>query len=123
MRILLLVTALLTALVTPAHGAPGKLHVVEVKNSQFTPDELHIKRFDRVKWVFKGPGVQSVRRGLDSARPCKPSGGLDSGPKKPGETYTHQFTKYGKIPVFDEVNDGCRKSLLGWVGVSSTGGD
>ncbi|GLZ28564.1 hypothetical protein Lesp02_07540 [Lentzea sp. NBRC 105346] len=114
MRILLLTVAFLAAFVTPAEA--GAVHVVTVTPQGYQPLELQIKVGDRVKWVFKGPGVQNVRKGLDPARPCKATGQPNSGPREPGQSYTHRFTRSGRVTVFDEVT-GCREELIGTIHV------
>ncbi len=109
MRTLLVLPLVLAAVVVPAaEAAPGKTHVVEVVGDEFRPEVSWIKTGDSVKWVFRGPGVRQVRKGLTAAQPCRYTSGPDSGPKRPGQTYTLKFTRSQRFIYHSLVKDECR---------------
>lgn len=121
MRILLLTAALLTALAAPVQADPVKTHVVQVVGLQFKPEVLHIKQGDKVKWVFRGPGVHSVRKGLDPSKPCKSMNEPNSGPKRPGQTFTFKFTRAFDHIYHSDVDGDCYKGMMGKIVIDSEG--
>ncbi|MEU0880267.1 hypothetical protein ABZ345_16825 [Lentzea sp. NPDC005914] len=110
MRTLLLpLTLALAAVVVPAADAtPGKTHVVELIGDEFKPEVIYIKPGDSVKWVFRGPGLGRVRKGLTPPQPCRYLGGPDSGLKRPGQTYRLTFPDTTLFVYHSTVNDRCR---------------
>lgn len=107
-RLLLLpLTLALAVAVAPAASA-GTTHVVEVIGDEFKPDSIWIKTGDSVKWVFRGPGVARVRKGLTPPQPCRYISGPDSGLKRPGQTYTLKFTRSTQFVYHSTVGDVCR---------------
>ncbi|MEV6237975.1 hypothetical protein [Lentzea sp. NPDC051838] len=108
MRTLVLPLVLaLAAVLTPAAQA-ATTHVVEVIGDEFKPDTIWIKTGDSVKWVFRGPGVARVRKGLTPPQPCRYTSGPDSGLKRPGQTYTLKFSEPKHFVYHSTVRDVCR---------------
>lgn len=101
-KLLLLPLALtLAAVVVPAaEAAPPKTHIVKVIGNSFQPQQIWINEGDSVKWVFYGPGVQRVSKGLTPPQPCRPTQGPDSGLKRPGETFTLKWPEVDEISVY-----------------------
>ncbi|MDT7784704.1 MAG: Copper binding protein plastocyanin/azurin family [Pseudonocardiales bacterium] len=97
----------LGAVMAPAADA-ATTHVVEVVGDEFKPEVLWIKAGDSVKWVFRGPGLARVRKGLTPPQPCRHTSGPDSGLKRPGQTYTLKFRESQRFVYHSTVRDVCR---------------
>ncbi|MGW6930550.1 cupredoxin domain-containing protein [Lentzea sp. NPDC054927] len=99
----------LAAVMAPASvAAPGKTHVVELVGDEFRPEVVSIKTGDTVKWVFRGPGLGRVRKGLTPPQPCRYLSGPDSGLKRPGQTYRLTFREATRFVYHSTVKGECR---------------
>jgi plastocyanin len=82
-------------LFAPIAGAQGKTATVSIKDYAFDPPNLTVAPGTTVTWVNNGQTSHTV---------TADNGAYDSGPKQPGQSYSHTYTESGTYAYHCEIH-------------------